>query len=273
MLVLFPPSESKAEGGDGPPLRAQGLGPPALASARTTVLETVAQLCRDDPAAAAAALKLPAGLAGAALAANVAALDAPTMPALDRFTGVLYEALDAATLTPAQRAVADGVLVVMDGAFGAVRATEPLPDHRVPASAVLPGLGSVTAWWRTVLRGYLPLLVGHQPVLDLRSTDYGAMWPVTGPLRRQVIPVRILTAKGRGRSEVRRPLSYQAKVGKGRLVRALLTAGAVTAGHDPSVTPARLAHAASDLAGGLGFRAEVRHGAADQLMLDLVGRA
>ncbi len=273
MLVLLPPSEAKAQGGDGPPLSSLGLGPPALAGGRATLLEAVAQLCRDDPAAAASALRLPAGLARAALAANVAALDAPTLPALDRFTGVLYEALDAATLTPAQRAAADGVLVVMDGAFGAVRADEPLPDHRVPASAVLPGLGSVTAWWRTLLRGYLPLLVAHQPVLDLRSTDYAAMWPVTGPLRRQVVPVRVLTARGRGRSEVRRALSYQAKVGKGRLVRALLEAGALTQGHDPSVTPGRLAHAVSDAAAELGYRPEVRRGAADQVRLDLVGRA
>ncbi len=127
--------------------------------------------------------------------------------------------------------------------------------------------------WRTLLRGYLPLLVAHQPVLDLRSTDYAAMWPVTGPLRRQVVPVRVLTARGRGRSEVRRALSYQAKVGKGRLVRALLEAGALTQGHDPSVTPGRLAHAVSDAAAELGYRPEVRRGAADQVRLDLVGRA
>ena len=38
------------------------------------------------------------------LAANIGALDAPTMPALERFTGVLFLALDVSSLTAAQRA-------------------------------------------------------------------------------------------------------------------------------------------------------------------------
>jgi len=268
VLVLLPPSETKASGGTGPSLRTAGLGPPLLAAARGPLLEAVARFCRDDPAAATAALKLPAGSAATALAVNTTMLDAPTMPAIERFTGVLYEALDATTLTESQRARAAGTVVIMDGAFGAVRADELLPDHRVPASATVPGVGSVTAWWRPALRGYLPLLLGHGPVLDLRSTDYAAMWPVTGPLRRQVVPVRVLVERGRGRARVLRAISHPAKVGKGRLARALLTAP-VLPGAGEGIT---FAHAVSDLAEGLGFRVEVRRGAADQVALDLISR-
>ena len=62
------------------------------------MLRAVAAFCRRTPGKARVALKLPPGSAAADLAANIGALDAATMPALDRFTGVLFAALDVASL-------------------------------------------------------------------------------------------------------------------------------------------------------------------------------
>ncbi|KPM52029.1 hypothetical protein CcI49_19520 [Frankia sp. CcI49] len=256
MRILLPPSEAKAEGGDGPSLRAAGFGDGPLAVARAEVARAVAVFCRSDPSAAIAALRLPASRAQADLAANISMPDAPTMPALDRFVGVLYEALAPATLPPAARAVASQALFVSNGAFGLLGATEPVPDHRVGMAAAVPGLDGRAAptvlatFWRARLASALPDLltcapepvravgavgasavgavsaVGEHLVVDLRSSDYATVPSLSGPIRASALPVRALTEKLVDGRWARRPLSYQAKQTKGLLTRALLLAEA-----------------------------------------------
>ena len=41
----------------------------------------------------------------------------------------------------------------------------------------------------------MPGLVGDQPVLDLRSTDYRALWRPAAALRDQVVAVRVLAER------------------------------------------------------------------------------
>ena len=60
-------------------------------------------------------------------------------------------------------------------------------------------------------------------MLDLRSTDYAAMWRPAGPLRTQVLAVRVLAERGNGRDRTVGPVSYHAKWVKGRLARHLLS--------------------------------------------------
>ncbi|CAI7980980.1 conserved hypothetical protein [Frankia sp. Hr75.2] len=241
MRILLPPSEGKAEGGDGPSLWTAGFGDGPLAEARAEVARAVAAFCRVDPHAAVVALRLPASRAQADLAANTAMLDAPTMPALDRFVGVLYQALAPATLPPAARAAAGHTLFVSNGAFGLLRAAESVPDHRVAMAAAIPGLGGRTAptvlaaFWRARLAPALPDLlacapdaVGEHLIVDLRSSDYATVPSLSGPLRANALPVRALTEKLVDGRWVRRPLSYQAKQTKGLLTRALLLAEATS---------------------------------------------
>lgn len=219
--ILLPPSEGKAPGGSGPPLRDQlDAADPAdrLATTRVRVLTAVARLCREEPDLAVDLLRLPAAVAPAALEANATVLDSATMPALDRFTGVLYDAFAPATLTRRARAVAEESVLVFDGAFGVLAGSEPVPDHRVPASASLPDLGGVAGLWRPVLAAVLPPRLEAGLVVDLRSTDYAAMWrPAPGT----VVPVRILVEQRTGTGVRHVVSSVPSKVGKGVLARAL----------------------------------------------------
>ena len=54
MLVLLPPSETKAPGGDGPPLDLAALTAPELTPVRTELVENLVKLADDVPAARAA---------------------------------------------------------------------------------------------------------------------------------------------------------------------------------------------------------------------------
>ena len=162
-------------------------------------------------------------MAETALTANRALLQSPSRPALDRYTGVLYAALAVPTMSSTVRAAAEERVLVWSGLFGLLRGGDAVPDYRVPVAAVLPRLGALTPVWRSAIRTSVPAVLGREFAVDLRSTDYAAMWAPTGPLRNQVLPVRVLTARPDGVSRI---VSHRSKHGKGELARALLEVSA-----------------------------------------------
>lgn len=225
MLLLLPPSEVKTSGGTGPPVgRRPRLSTPGLASARGDLVAALRQAARSDPDGLAAGLRVPPGLARAAVRANASVATAPTRAALDRYAGVLYAALDVRTLTAAGRRRADVEILVLSGLWGVVRGGDHVPDYRVPASGLVQGLGGVSAHWRRPLADVLPEVVGNDAVLDLRSTDYGAMWRPAGDLRDRVVAVRVLAERGIGDRRTVGPVSFHAKTVKGLVVRHLVSA-------------------------------------------------
>lgn len=220
MHLLLPPSEGKTTGGRGRPLGRRPVADGPIDAARASAIAALRTLVAGDPGAAAEALLLPKGIAGDALAANAAVLDSPTTPALRRYAGVVYDGLDHRSLTPAEQRIADRACLVFSGLFGVVRGDEPVPDYRVPAKAVLPGLGIAGTFWRRVLENAVPELLRRRGlVIDLRSSDYAAMWRPAGELADRVLAVRILSPAPRGGHAV---ISYNSKFAKGRLAAELV---------------------------------------------------
>ncbi|GAB3408306.1 peroxide stress protein YaaA [Schumannella luteola] len=211
MLLLLPPSETKRRGGSGSGLDLAALSFPALTEHRRATLAAVAELSRDLPAAA-RALKLgPKSAADAAL--NVDLADAPTMPAIDRFDGVLYESLDAASLAAPARAWLGRSVVVSSALLGLVGALDPVPAYRLSADSRLPGL-SLGRHWRAAQTELLAGVDGV--VLDLRSEAYAGLGPA--PVRADSAYLRVVTEGADGRA---RALNHFNKAAKGRLTRAL----------------------------------------------------
>lgn len=187
------------------------------------MLGALTTLVGGPPDAAAEALLLPPGVAAAALATNAAAGTSPTLPALSRYAGIVYDGLGMADLPVEVQRRARRSIVVFSGLFGVVRGDEAVPDYRVPAKAVLPGIGVAGTAWRPVLDEVMPALLGKQLVIDLRSTDYQAMWRPKGALADRTISVRVLSPLPGGGEGV---VSYASKYAKGRLAAVLLTASA-----------------------------------------------
>ncbi|MCW4353899.1 peroxide stress protein YaaA [Hoyosella sp. YIM 151337] len=212
MLILLPPSETKATGGDGPPLRLDHLFLPSLTRVREMVLDALMSVSA-SPQAAAAALKLGPKQLGEA-ERNVVLRTAPTMPALDRYTGVLYDALDAGAMTLSQRGRADERIAIGSALFGVVGADDLIPCYRLSAGSKLPGLGSLRSMWRPLLSDALHG-ADSGLVVDLRSGGYSALGPVDG-----AITATVLTEQADG---TRKVVSHFNKHHKGLLARALAT--------------------------------------------------
>src|SRR3712207_1027117 len=154
-LPILPPSESKAPGGDGDPLDLATLSWPKLTDVRAGLAEALVELAGDPPAARAALGLSPTQ--DDEVARNAELLGAPTTPTLERYTGVLYDALDVRSLTRAQRARADRRLAVGSALFGVVRGTDRIPAYRLSAGSALPGLPTLRTLWRA---GLGPVLAG-----------------------------------------------------------------------------------------------------------------
>lgn len=221
MLILLPPSEGKAAPRRGKPLDLASLSSPGLAATRTTLLEALVDLCRDDADKAADVLGL--GPAQRDLVQRNADLgSAPTARADAIYTGVLYDALDVTTLSPAARRRATSRLAVTSSLFGIVRPGDRIPAYRLSGDAVLPGVGSVAGAWREVLGEAITDGMRNGLLVDLRSSTYAAFWRPTKDVSRRVATVRVLHESGGRRTVV----SHFNKATKGRIVRALLEDGA-----------------------------------------------
>jgi cytoplasmic iron level regulating protein YaaA (DUF328/UPF0246 family) len=183
------------------------------------MLAALDRLIAGPRAAAAAALLLPPAVIDAALAANAAVRDSATLPALRRYAGTVYEGLDHQNLDAAQQRVAARTVLTFSGLFGVVRGDEPVPNYRVPAKAVLPGVGVAATAWRPVLDEAMPTLLGRGLVVDLRSSDYAAMWRPRGELATRTVGVRVLSPLPSGGRGV---VSYPSKFAKGKLTAALV---------------------------------------------------
>ena len=212
VLVLLPPSETKRGGGDGPPLRLDRLAHPALNPLRAELVDELVKLAA-EPAAARAALGLSAQQ-DAEVARNAELWTAPTVPALHRYTGVLYDALDVGSLRGAAAVRARRRLAVGSALFGLLTADDPVPAYRLSAGSVLPGRGTLAAAWRPALEPVLAAVAARELVVDLRSGSYAALARVPG-----AVTVTVRTAEGA-------IVSHFNKAHKGLLARALVVSRA-----------------------------------------------
>jgi cytoplasmic iron level regulating protein YaaA (DUF328/UPF0246 family) len=211
VLVLLPPSETKHPGGDGGPLDLAALTAPRLNPVRTEIAEALGKLADDLPAARAALGLSPTQ--DDEIARNAALWTSPTLPAIERYTGVLYDALDVRSMTRAQRARADRRLAVGSALFGLLGAADAIPAYRLSAGCALPGLGTLRRLWRPALGPVLDAV--DDLVVDLRSGSYAALAPVAG-----AVTVDVLSERPDGSRGV---VSHFNKAHKGRLARRLAT--------------------------------------------------
>jgi cytoplasmic iron level regulating protein YaaA (DUF328/UPF0246 family) len=205
VLVLLPPSETKAPGGDGPPLNLDRLSHPELTPVRAKLADALVDLSADVTASLGALGLSPRQEDEAAR--NAALWSSPTLPALERYTGVLYDALDLGSFTKAQLAKAQRRLAVASALFGIARGGDRIPTYRLSGGTSLPSLGALRALWRPALE---PVFAGmDELIVDLRSGAYAALARIP-----DAITVRVITATGK-------TISHHNKAYKGKLAAAL----------------------------------------------------
>jgi len=213
MLILLPPSETKRPGGRRSPVRLEALALPELAPQRERVIDALVELAADENEAV-RVLKL-SDRQRDEIAHNAALRTAPTLPAVDRYTGVLYDALDASTMDAASRRWLGAHVLIHSAPFGPVRALDPIPAYRLAAGTTLPGLPPLRRVWAGAVTAALAATAASF-VLDLRSEAYVALGPAPDGVPQAYL--RVVTA---GPDGTTRALNHFNKHAKGELVRRL----------------------------------------------------
>lgn len=222
-VILLPPSEGKAEGGEPGTAWEPGAGVfgAALKPHRTQVASALARAKGGSQALL--------GVSGKHLlraqVVNKALRGAATLPAWQRYTGVVWDHLDLASMPAAARKSALARIVVPSGMAGLVRADDPLPDYRLKMGARLAPMGTMSTWWRHDLSVALCGFVGRRTVVDLLPNEHrGAIdWSMLDDVVRIDLVSRSGGAVG----------GHNAKAAKGLLARHLLLSKAAAIG--PSV--------------------------------------
>lgn len=208
MIILLPPSESKTPATQGEPLNLDTLAFPQLAHMRRQVLSTLIQASTGNDRYE--RLHVSPRLS-AELDRNITLETAPTQPAINTYTGVLYSALDAATLTHPERLTS---VYVTSALFGMVGARDHIPAYRLSMSTPLFDTPLATLWKPHLTRA-CDGPWSAEVVLDCRSTDYRRAWP--GHPGSTIVTKVVTETNG-----VRKVVSHNAKHTRGLLVRHLL---------------------------------------------------
>jgi cytoplasmic iron level regulating protein YaaA (DUF328/UPF0246 family) len=236
MLILLPPSETKRDGGEFPALSEGGLEALSFAGLNPTRKKVTAALVSlsRKPAEALEVLKLSAKQSNE-VTRNREVLTSPGMPAIDRYTGVLYDGLAASNLPDAARAFLRDNVVIQSALLGPVGALDPIPAYRLSFDSRLPKLAAGTlkkAWADAGAKALAGRISGGfesaeasgaRLVLDLRSEGYSALSPVAPAP--ETVYLRVVT---KGENGQLKALNHFNKKGKGEFVRALAKNTAVT---------------------------------------------
>lgn len=190
---------------------------PFLDPVRAEIIDDLAALDVDEMMAA---LKLPASKREEA-AENRGLRSAPVMPAIYRYTGVLFDALDAPTLSD------DALdrIAIGSALFGVVRAGDTIPRYRLSGGSKLPASGGgvptmKARWGSAITDALLEAAAGSGAgaglIVDMRSGAYQQLGPVPG-----AVTVRVESVQDGGSRKV---VSHFNKHYKGELARILASA-------------------------------------------------
>ena len=210
MILLLPPSERKAPGG-GPAWRCDsGRFGGVLREPRTQIVKAFG----DE------SLPLPTGSKRPDLA---------TLPAYQRYTGVVWQYLDPLSMDEATLTRAENSALIVSAQGGLFGWSDPVPDYKLKMSARLWEVGKLSRYWRPHLQNLLtgehfgmddPLLV-----IDLLALEQSEA--IQAPERTLAGSTRWLRVELLGPNGERS--GHNGKAAKGRLSRALLEH------HDPEM--------------------------------------
>ncbi len=212
MLLLLPPSETKVQGGVPGRTGYPALSFPQLDPIRHEAADALAHISRTDPSAAARMLKL--GPKSVSEVEHNLSLDTGVLlPALKRYTGVLYAETGAADWSVDQWSWVNEHVAVQSSLWGLIRAGDSIPAYRLSASTRLGGL-SMTARWASAVSEILES-AGSRWILDARSGGYRELGPIPASIPSSYLEV---VTKDGGAA-----LNHFNKKHKGELVRDLVS--------------------------------------------------
>ena len=217
-LILLPPSEGKASGGEGAPLDLGSLSFESLNPTRARLAKALVQLSRRPRVA-----RKLLGVKGAALeharTDNANLEIGPTTQAIDRYTGVMYDAIDYRSLDDSARESFSQTVIIMSGLFGMVRPFDMIPAYKLKMGARLVRGKTCAAVWKPLISKSLANEADCGVVWDLLPNEHSAAWDPAKVPHETRFTVKFLERRADGQIKT---VTHLSKLLKGALVRHLV---------------------------------------------------
>lgn len=189
---------------------------------RLRVADALVSAMSGDPAERQRLLGVKGAALEAATSANLSVLTSPTAPAIERYTGVLYDAVDVDSLDSSARRVLEESVLIVSGLWGLVAPGDPIPNYKLKMGARLGSIGRLSTWWRPALTGALIRTSTTRVIWNLLPGEHdvalGRAWPdASGPTEHY--SARFLQTNAKGDLVA---VSHWNKFLKGALVRHLV---------------------------------------------------
>ena len=214
-MILLPPSEGKTDGTNKKVLNLEKLSFLQLTSKRVELLAAVIAMAKGPTAKTRLILSISAKQDFEILR-DQQLLTAPTGTAWSVYTGVLYDAIGIATLSPTAKAKFEKDNFVVSALFGLISASDVIPAYRLSGDTVVPKIGTLGKFWGNEITNALS--GSNDFVIDLRSGNYLKLGVTPTSIADQVVVPRIMQHMPKGAPKV---VSHSNKASKGRIVRAL----------------------------------------------------
>jgi len=210
MIFLVPPSETKEPGGK---KKAKVLSHQELDKTRNLLQLALIEICM-SPTIAAKALKLGPKQLGE-IAVNLDLANPKCLPALDRYTGTLYDALKEGGVTSGMRTRASKAVFIQSSLFGLISAGDEIPNYRLSAGSKLPGMNLKSLWQEAHEAVWSKF--SKETIIDTRSKSYAELAPVPKNLSCYSLDVVLEDKRGK-----RTRLNHFNKQAKGQFLRSAL---------------------------------------------------
>lgn len=148
LMMLIPPSEGKKVGGT----------PKPCSLWNEDVLTMIEKLNQVNDASWSNILGVKGKALAHAIEANQRLKSAPTMPAIERYTGVVYNAIDYASMSSTAQCFFNQHVRIVSALFGLVAPQDFIPEYKLKIDKL-----GADKYWRPVLAQQL----NHVSVLDL----------------------------------------------------------------------------------------------------------
>ncbi|MFT4148116.1 MAG: peroxide stress protein YaaA [Micrococcaceae bacterium] len=212
MMILLPPSEGKTQATGSQKLDLSSLSFPELTKDREKVLTTLIKVSQQKNSLE--VLGVGKSLASE-IERNSHLLNEPVAPAHQIYTGVLYDALDFNSLTPAEKKKATEHIFIQSALWGLISLADAIPAYRLSMGTKLGRLGNLSTWWKKELTQKIKGIGHDELFIDCRSGTYQKAWPT--PPQQTVLIKPFEMVKGK-----KKVITHMAKQARGLVARELI---------------------------------------------------
>ena len=217
-LILLPPSEGKASGGNGAALDLGSISFPWLNPTRERMAGALMKLS-GRPRVSRKLLGVKGPALDQANTENASLESSATMRAIDRYTGVMYSAIEYQSLDDAARESFAQNVIIMSGLFGAVRPFDMIPAYKLKMGVKLIRNKTCAAVWKPLISKSFASEANYGVIWDLLPGEHSAAWDPANVPHETRFTVKFAERAANGEVKT---VTHWSKLLKGALVRHLV---------------------------------------------------